>query len=185
MKFSRIVPSLLLLTLTIALPQRAGPMKRAVTQGAEEKDRWTVLCARSGVRDEQCQVFSQHMAVAEKGWKPFFETLRVAVQKHDRTELKKVMADFNGAETPEDVFKRWDNPRTRGWDNLTRILNLGSTYDEPLASQMDAGDVPLRTAPLAANGKHYKGWLAVFKYYFDGNAEDGKWRFVQFTKFPS
>lgn len=155
MTYLKIAALLILLAASLmSLPQKIEAIERNVTQGDDKK------------------------AAAQKAWKPFFDEFRIALRKRDRAALKKMMADFNGAETPESVFKQWDNPKVRGWENLNRTLNLGVVPSRQEPSEIDAGEVPDRVAPPAANRNFFRGWLALFKYY-----GDGKWYFVQFTKF--
>lgn len=122
---------------------------------------------------------------AETAWGPFLTSLRVAVQKKDRAALMNMMPrDFSydccdsddtnrNGDTRDEAFRLWDRPSIAGWAKLSHVLAQGAV---PIPGYPDAGrkPPPRRTAPPAAKGNRYRGWIATFEY------RDGRWYFISF-----
>jgi hypothetical protein len=119
-------------------------------------------------------------AAAKKAWPAYFAAFRAAVKKRDRATLKEklMIPEFNGStELRDAAFRKWDNPRIRGWAKFDRVLTLGAVpLDSSGGEQDPATALPTRIAPPAARRGSYKGWFTVFEF-----REDGRWYCLQFT----
>lgn len=116
---------------------------------------------------------------AKNAWPAYFAEFRAAVNKRDRTKLRKLMSEeFNAPpHTPEDAFKQWDNPKVNGWIRLRNVLAQGAV----IAGKSDEGDPSnlrptMISPPAAEKQKNYRGWWAAFEF-----KEDGKWYCIQFV----
>ncbi|MDT4896025.1 MAG: hypothetical protein QOH25_1102 [Acidobacteriota bacterium] len=119
-------------------------------------------------------------AAAKKAWPAYFAAFRAAVKKRDRATLKEklMILEFNGSPALRDAaFRKWDNPKVRGWAKFDRVLTLGAVpLDSSGGEQDPATALPSRIAPPAASRGSYKGWFTVFEF-----REDGRWYCLQFT----
>ena len=139
---------------------------------------------------------STQQAVAGRAWPAFFKAFRIAVRKHDRNELKKMMvADFffsagggddnHDGDSRDEAFEFWDDRHVRGWQALERTLAKGTaTTARWWGSSTDGKHHPGRVAPPAANiRKNTAGprpiidWLAFFEF-----REDGRWYCTSFSE---
>lgn len=109
----------------------------------------------------------------ENAWKKFYPLLLAAVRSKDRETLKTMMNDsftFSTIECENDdgaeaAFKYWDDPKTRGWEEVEKVLTAGAARD--IHSTISIGGPPTlitRIAPPEASKNDYKGWEAIFDY---------------------
>jgi hypothetical protein len=109
-------------------------------------------------------------------WDSFIREFRRAVARRDRTALKQIMPktflfsledEFEG-DARDAAFRKWDNPRVKGWQALDRVLARGVCPDP---------EVPgLMVCPPQ--------WITENRTYMDYRAgfdrRDGYWRWVWF-----
>ena len=117
-------------------------------------------------------------SAAENAWKPFFAAFRAAAKRRDRAALKKMMTpdfftsggvgDDNGdGDSRDETFAFWDQPNTRGWEALDRVLAQGAVPKTAWPDTRNNG--PSKVAPPAANSRSAirredVGWYAVFRF---------------------
>lgn len=119
-------------------------------------------------------------AAAQRTWPSFWAEVRLAIRRRDRAALRGLMSEpFNGPPlTIADAFRQWDDPKVQGWQKLDAVIRLGTVIEDQSENDDNPERIrPARIGPPAAARRGYKGWLAVFEFQ-----EDGKWRFIQFTK---
>jgi hypothetical protein len=122
-------------------------------------------------------ILAQKNVAAERAWKPFFASFRVAVKKRDRVLLRKMMSgDFfssGGNDSGQEAaFQFWDDPNVRGWEAFDKVLAQGTV---PMAAWWDSGrkrKYISRVAPPAANIRRNMkqraiDWYAIFEYRDD------------------
>lgn len=127
---------------------------------------------------------------AERAWRPFLAAFRAAARGRDRAALRKMLTpdfftsggvgDDNGdGDTREEAFAFWDEPHTRGWEALDRVLAQGTVPNTALPDSRHTG--PSKVAPPLANSRRALGragfdWYAVFQF------RGGRWYCVVFTR---
>src|ERR1051326_4790124 len=106
------------------------------------------------------EIVARPNPAAERAWQPFFAAFRAAARKRDREALRKMMSpdfftsggvgDDNGdGDTRDEVFAFWDEPHTRGWEALNRILSQGTVANTAWPDSRHDG--PSKVAPPVAN----------------------------------
>lgn len=129
-------------------------------------------------------------SAAERAWKPFFAAFRAAAARRDRAALRKMMApdfftsggvgDDNGdGDSRDETFDFWDEPLTRGWEALNRVLAQGVVPNTTLTAPGHSG--PSKVAPPLANNRRAMrraslDWYAVFRF------SEGRWYCVTFVQ---
>jgi hypothetical protein len=111
-------------------------------------------------------------------WDTFIREFRRAVARRDRTALKQIMPktflfsledDYSG-DARDAAFRKWDDPRVRGWQALDRILAKGSCVDPEVPGLM------VSPPQWITDNRHYMDYRAGF------DRRDGYWRWVWFLE---
>ena len=133
---------------------------------------------------------AQTTSRAERAWKPFFASVRVAVKNRDKDALMKTMStDFyylssggdenDNQDTRDEAFEYWQASAAGGWDALEKVLAQGAV---PNVAMREPGNrLPSRVSPPLANNrraisKRSFEWYAVFEF------RNNRWYFTGFTE---
>jgi hypothetical protein len=133
---------------------------------------------------------AQRAGAADRAWRPFISAFRSAVRKRDRAALRKMMAadfyyhssggDENGdADTRDEAFEYWAEPRLGAWQALEKVLAAGTARNT--AMREPGNRRPSRVAPPAANDRraietNSFDWYAVFEF------RGGRWYCTVFNQ---
>jgi hypothetical protein len=126
---------------------------------------------------------------AERAWKPFFTSVRLAVKQRNKDALMKTMSnDFyylssggdenDNHDTRDEAFAYWETS-AGGWDALEKVLAQGAV---PNVAMREPGNrLPSRVAPPLANNRRAISdrsfeWYAVFEF------RNNRWFFTGFTE---
>jgi len=126
---------------------------------------------------------------ADRAWKPFFASVRAAVQKRDKNALMKVMSrDFyylssggdenDNQDTRDEAFEYWSTARG-SWEALDKALAAGAVVNTAMREAEKPW--PSRVAPPLANDKTAISnrsfpWYAMFEF------KNNRWYFTGFTE---
>jgi hypothetical protein len=109
-------------------------------------------------------------------WDTFIREFRRAVARRDRTALKQIMPktflfsleDEYSGDARDAAFRKWDEPRVKGWQALDRILAKGCCVDPEVPGLM------VSPPQWITDNRHYMDYRAGF------DRRDGYWRWVWF-----
>ena len=127
---------------------------------------------------------------ANQAWKPFFASVRAAVQKRDKNALMKMMSrDFyylssggdenDNQDTRDEAFDYWATSQAGSWEVLDKTLAAGVVNNTQMREPDNTN--PSRVAPPLANDKtaitnRSFEWYAVFEF------RKNRWYFTAFTE---
>jgi hypothetical protein len=126
---------------------------------------------------------------AERAWKPFFASVRVAVKQRNKDALMKTMSrDFyylssggdenDNQDTRDEAFEYWE-ASVSSWDSLEKVLAQGAVSN--VALREPGNRLPSKVAPPMANNKRAIAsrsfeWYAIFEF------RKNRWYFTGFTE---
>jgi hypothetical protein len=136
------------------------------------------------------QIVSAQTSRANRAWKPFFASVRAAVQKRDKNALMKMMSrDFyylssggdenDNQDTRDEAFDYWASAQAGSWEALDKALAAGAVVNTAMREPDNTN--PSRVAPPLANDKTAISnrsfeWYAVFEF------RNNRWYFTAFTE---